>query len=303
MDLYTSNAGLFTGNGNMRMKEIDQYNSQVSRVNSEIGDRITGLKEQAKENEFLASGVKAVTSAMAGASYNTKLAEYQKFREAGGKGWGINDAYKGIKSDVQEVANKVMKTTPEGVVNSLRENVVSPMEEHLASRGSISLDVPSEPLQEGRGALSQAEHVEQMGSSLVGAVEEGGEKALATTGKWAGKLGTGIGIVGGLASGGMAIADDFKGGFHIAGDNLAEKVANVGQITGAVLDVAGTLAPPLALLGAGIDIVSGIIGGIGNIEEGQDKEKQLDKTGEAEKVQAKEDVVRVPTSITTGRTQ
>ena len=61
------------------------------------------------------------------------------------------------------------------------------------------------------------------------------------------------GTIGAAVSAGQDIFDDIKSG-HVAGDNWEEQTANVGNIIGGALDVAG-LVPGLQILGA----VGGII--------------------------------------------
>ena len=61
------------------------------------------------------------------------------------------------------------------------------------------------------------------------------------------------GTIGAAVSAGQDIFDDIKSG-HVAGDNWEEQTANIGNIVGGVMDVAG-LIPGLQVLGA----VGGII--------------------------------------------
>ncbi len=61
------------------------------------------------------------------------------------------------------------------------------------------------------------------------------------------------GTIGAAVSAGQDIFDDIKSG-HVAGDNWEEQTANIGNIVGGVMDVAG-LVPGLQILGA----VGGII--------------------------------------------
>jgi len=307
MDLYSSNVGSI--HGNMRNKARAEYNSHIIDNNNALANTIAGLKEQQKENEYLSSAKNLVSSAYSGGAYATKLAEHKAFTEAGGSGFGIKQAYRNLRANpegsLEAISNRVVeRVNPEGVQQSLSQ-AQSPLDAHVEEHGTPSSEAVDNPMAEGRAGVSEAEHGEEMASSLgregVSSVE-GGAEALASTGKWVGRVGKGLGIAGGLATGGMALADDFKGGFHIAGHNTAEKIANVGQIIGAGLDVVGTIAPPLALLGGVVDILSGIIGGAGNIEEGEDAEKKLDKQ-EVEQKQKEVEVSSVGAQqITTGRT-
>lgn len=306
MDLYSNNVSQI--HGNMRNESIAQFNRNVINANNELATTIQGLKEQQKENEYLSSAKNLVSSAYSGGAYATKLAEHKAFTEAGGTGLGLKQAYRNLRANpegaLESLSNRVVeRVNPEGLQQSLNK-VKSPLDTHVEGLRN-TINPVNEVRAEGR-AISQAEHGEQMASALGRegvSVAEGGAEALASTGKWVGKLGKGLGIAGGIATGGMAIADDFKGGhFHIAGQNTAEKIANVGQIIGAGLDVVGTIAPPLALLGGAVDILSGIIGGAGNIAEGEKGEQDLDKQ-EKEKTQKKMELSSVGAQqITTGRT-
>lgn len=306
MDLYSNNVSAI--HGNMRNEAIANFNRNVVNANNELATTIQGLKEQQKENEYLSSAKNLVSSAYSGGAYATKLAEHQAFTEAGGTGLGLKQAYRNLRANpegaLESISNRMVeRVNPEGVQNAL-SNVTSSLDEHV---GNLRTTNPLNELgAEGRVGVSEATHGEQMASALGRegtSVAEAGGEALASTGKWVGKLGKGLGIAGGIATGGMAIADDFKGGhFHIAGQNTAEKIANVGQIIGAGLDVVGTIAPPLALLGGAVDILSGIIGGAGNIAEGEKGEQELDKQ-EKEKTQKKMELSGVGAQqITTGRT-
>ncbi len=296
MDLFSSNVGSI--HGNMIDSKIAQVNSGIANANNQLADTITGLKEQQKENEYLSSAKNLVSSAYAGGAYNTKLEAYKQFVAEGGQGLGLKQAG---REAVQEI-----RSTGEGLRDAgkgIKEAVFSksPLDEHISTSRITSATGTAGA--EGRAGLSHAEHAEEMGSKLVkGGIQEG-EELVGKVGGVAGKLGKGLGIAGGLATGGMALFDDFKGGnFHLQGDNTAEKIANAGQIIGAGLDVIGTVAPPIALLGGAVDILSGIIGGVGSIEEGGAKEKELDKQGEEQKQKLQAPSVVGSGPISTGRT-
>lgn len=304
-DLYSSNVGQI--HGNMVNKQIASFNRNVTNSNNDLAIKISGLKEQQKENEYLGSAKNLVSSAYSGAAYSTKLAEHTAYAKAGGTGFGIKAAVRNLRGNptgsLEKISNRVIeRVNPEGIQAAL-DQPVAPLDAHVEEHGVGGEERMENPMAEGR-EVTQAEHGEEMASTLgregTTALEEGGE-ALASTGKWVGKLGKGLGIVGGLAAGGSAIYDDFKPG-HFDKLNTAEKIGNVMQIGGAVLDVAGTLAPPLALLGGAVDILAGIIGGAGNIAEGEKSADDLDKEEESKKqVQAVSSKVGAQ-QITTGRT-
>lgn len=123
---------------------------------------------------------------------------------------------------------------------------------------------------------------EESGDSDLTKLAKGGTigEELETTGsKVAGAIGKGVGIAGGIASSGLDIAADiesFKDGKGaIAGDNLAEKISNIGTIGGTALDMIG-LIPGLQIagvIGSGLQAVSGIVGAVGEAEATQDKLK------------------------------
>lgn len=295
MDLFSSNVGSI--HGNMLDSKFAQVNAGINNANNQLADTITGLKEQQKENEYLSSAKNLVSSAYSGGAYNTKLEAYKQFVAEGGQGLGLKQAG---REAVQEI-----RSTGEGLRDAgkgIKEAVFSksPLDEHISTS---KITTAGEMGAEGRTGLTHAEHVEEMGSKLIKGGLQEGEEFVGKAGNLAGKLGKGLGIAGGLATGGMALFDDFKGGsFHLQGDNTAEKIANAGQIIGAGLDVIGTIAPPIALIGGAVDILSGIIGGVGSIEEGGEKEKELDKQGEQQKQKLQAPSVVGSQQITTGRT-
>ena len=76
---------------------------------------------------------------------------------------------------------------------------------------------------------------------------------------------------------GMDIAEDISA-HGIAGENWEEKVGNVGNIAGGVLETAGmivpVLAPELELAAGVVNVASTIFSDIGDIIENSDKKKQ-----------------------------
>ena len=105
--------------------------------------------------------------------------------------------------------------------------------------------------------------------------EEGGEALESVVGESAAEKVAKYGLKGasiGLA--GVDLAEDIsaKG---IAGENWEEKVGNIGNITGGVLETAGmivpALAPELELTAGIVNVASGVFSDIGDIIEGKDK--------------------------------
>lgn len=114
-------------------------------------------------------------------------------------------------------------------------------------------------------AITTSEGTLAEGSDILKDASAAGEKVGSIGLKAAGAIGKGVGVLGGLASAGLDIAADVKsfrgGGPDIAGDNIGEKIANIGTIGGAALDMIG-LIPGLqfaAVIGTGLQVASGIL--------------------------------------------
>jgi len=114
-------------------------------------------------------------------------------------------------------------------------------------------------------AITTSEGTLAEGSDVLKDASAAGEEAGSLGLKAAGAIGKSVGVLGGLASAGLDIAADVKsfrgGGPDIAGDNIGEKIANIGTIGGAALDMIG-LIPGLqfaAVLGTGLQVASGVL--------------------------------------------
>jgi hypothetical protein len=114
-------------------------------------------------------------------------------------------------------------------------------------------------------AITTSEGTLAEGSDILKDASAAGEEVGAVGLKAAGAIGKGVGVLGGLASAGLDIAEDVKswkgGGPDIAGDNIGEKIANIGTIGGAALDMVG-LIPGFqfaAVLGTGLQVASGVL--------------------------------------------
>lgn len=192
---------------------------------------------------------------------------------------------------------------------------VSALKDHIAKGGTLFSNPTDQAVAKAKSAASEGIELDELGSdgtkvagaegegakvtALEGAGEEGGELIGA-----AGKFAKGVGVLGSAATAGLDIYKDvmsIKNGGGIAGDNWAEKTANVMQIGGAIADIGGTVFPPLALLGTATDIIGA---GIGEIGEIIDKGKQtVDDAKLAAQNTEQQITQQVQEPVTTGRVQ
>ena len=117
------------------------------------------------------------------------------------------------------------------------------------AEAGLNVDRPAAAITTSEGVLPEGSDILKVGSTGAD-VLSGGARVASVVGK-------GVGIAGGLAA-------DVKAG-GIAGDNLEEKIANLGTIGGTALDMIG-LIPGLQLagvIGAGMQVASGLLDATG----------------------------------------
>ena len=143
-------------------------------------------------------------------------------------------------------------------------------------------DFKGKPALAGDEVLDAAEKPSAAITTSEGTLDEGSD-IINKGGKFANAIGDteGIGSAGSLASAGLDIAQDVKSlqsGHGIAGDNWEEKIANIGTIGGAALDMAGFIPgfQILGVIGTGISAASGVLDAAGEAVStaksiGQDK--------------------------------
>ena len=235
MDFYNMSSAISNGEMSTRASEsvndairLKNKNAILTAQNAEKTDKETGIMGGIKD---------AITEGSAQANLSQKVAAYKDSIKgpSGTAGW-----------------NEVAVTQ-----DDFKGKPALPGEETLEGA-----ERPSAAIKTSEGTLDEGSDVLKRGNQFAGALEEGeslGSKVASGTLK-------GVGIAGGLASAGLDIAQDFKGGkFHVAGDNWEEKVANIGTIGGAALDMVG-LIPGLqfaGVLGAGIQAASGVLDAAG----------------------------------------
>jgi len=291
MDLYgSSDAAIQMGNA--RRQQVRDMNDRIAQHNKDVSDKIAGLKDQEATTSTV-KDIEATGKALwTGSGMPGKVKAYQDYRAAKlagtAKGTNVVENTAATQSaDSQSFRQKLFgkqeipaptTATEEGglsrVATSATKEAATDVGESIASKVG--------------GAA---------GTALKTGIKDGAEE-LGTT--LLGKAAKGAGALGGLATGGYDIYEDVKAG-GIAGNNNWEKAGNILQIGGAAADIVGTIFPPAALLGGGLDIASTATDEIGQKSEEGDKQADLDKQGE----DAQESTVSAPiqATIATGRVQ
>ena len=128
-----------------------------------------------------------------------------------------------------------------------------------------SVSKPAAAIQTSEGTLEEGSSVLSKGKGIVAAGATGAEEAGSIGLKVASGIGKAAGTVTALGTAGLDIYSDIEsfkhGGSLIAGDNLGEKLANIGSIGGAALDMLG-FVPGFQLagvIGAGLQAASGAL--------------------------------------------
>ena len=216
----------------------------------------------------------------------------------------------GLK-DQQQTANTVESTKDAvGGMWTMGKipNQVSALQDHIKSGGTLFSNPTDEAIAKAKSDAPEGIELEDMGESAGKEAEEGGELLTEEGGEElagaAGKFAKGVGVLGSVATAGLDIykdVDSLRHGGGIAGDNWAEKTANVLQIGGAIADIGGTVFPPLALFGTATDLIGA---GMGEVGELLDKGKQ---TVDDAKLQAQNTETQVAQQVqapvTIGRVQ
>ncbi len=112
------------------------------------------------------------------------------------------------------------------------------------------------------GAGGDTEEAGSLGAKLKSAIS--GKTGISEEGLDVASYGAKKTLMGGLAL--ANTIEDISSG-HLQGDNWEEKVGDLGSQIGGGLDMVGTFIPVLEPLGAGISVVSGILSGIGHLED------------------------------------
>jgi hypothetical protein len=218
----------------------------------------------------------------------------------------VHDAYslKNVLSDHvkkgQEFAQKVSKQVGNQVAEQASPEPVQatpqPAEQPQSTPQSTPIEEP-QPTGTQSGAQGTVEGSESAGqdvgestaapvSSEVGNDSEKSGSRLARyagiSEETAGKVATGFGVVTDLAAGGADIAQDLHGGFKKM--DTMSKIGNIGDMVGDVTSIAGVIPglEPLALVGEGIKLLSGLFSTAGDAQkEAEEKKAEEQKVAKA----------------------
>ena len=244
--------------GNMLNSDVGRMNLQTAMNNKALEDQSKRDAKEAKAQAItdtdtgIFSGIKdSIQEGTAMSNFNNALENYQKVVKPSAVGAG---GFSEVKTSAQDLEVKAKQMG----VNTQR-------------------DYTAEGIAKESGDPDMVKLAKGVGS--------GAEDELSMGGRIARGVGKGVGLAGGIASSGMDIAADIdsikNGGPIIAGDNLADKIANIGTIGGTALDMIG-LIPGFQIagvLGTGMQAVAGIAGAVGDAEDTADK-VEADKKGE-----------------------
>lgn len=236
-------------NGNARLDSVRQLNERIRQHNSDVADQIQNAREQLK-------------------TANT-IQQAQQAAMATWKGSKMPDAIKAYKDYKAKNAGEKAGSNPTSDYENSNKPDTSGNIEDAQTPAQTTTEPPAEPIAEGSTTgASISEDVESTGSKLVDGIPSGAKQALTEAGeskigKFASAGGEAAGTLMSAAVGGMDIYNDFKGGFHIAGNNGWEKAGNIMQIGGSIADIVGTFYPPAKLIGGALDLASAAVDEVG----------------------------------------
>lgn len=283
LDLYGTSSNAIA-QGNMRQAAVRDLNERIQQHNTDVANKISGLKDQVKSTE--------------------RLKEFQQSAQALWTGKGMPDKVKAWndyfnKPEASNPTTQSERTTRSAAQENAPENDATTPEQANAEAPAESSAVTEAAEVSGEG--EEAGELAGEGSKLT----EGLETAVGKGSKFAGKFAEGAGTLMSAGAGAMDLYQDYEdskrdGHFEIAGNNNWEKAGNILQIGGAIGDVAGTFFPPAKLIGGIFDLASAATDEIG---EGLDDKP--DKTLDTEQQQETEQTVAQPSAevLTTGRVQ
>ena len=254
-DMYNMSDAI--SQGNALSSSVENLNEQI-RANNALS--IKNAKDAAKnavagdKETGLLGGIKGAISE-GGAVANTiaKVNAYTAaVKKAGAAGQAAVTGAQAAVSQAQGAAQAAVsqaRGAAQGAAQGITESVSKPAAAIQTSEGT---------LEEGSSVLSK-------GKGIVAAGATGAEEAGSIGLKVASGIGKAAGTVTALGTAGLDIYSDIEsfkhGGSLIAGDNLGEKLANIGSIGGAALDMLG-FVPGFQLagvIGAGLQAASGAL--------------------------------------------
>ncbi len=279
-DLYGTSAQAISM-GNARTQQVRDMNEKIRQHNSDVADKIQGLRDQEKSNATMLDIERTGKELWTGANMPNKVKAYQDWKAKRQASNPESNSNKNLGADAEEG-------------NPMRQAMSESQLTEQAGQPPVNEGSPA-----GAGAVEEtAEVSEGAGSKLakgMPGVAEMTEDGLSKLGKYAG-------VAGGLAQGTMDVMEDFKGGkFHLAGDNTEHKIGGVLNLAGSIADVGGAIYPPLALVGGALDLASGAVNEIGDLVS-EDKQSDDLKQKQAQETVQEVSVAPQPT-VATGRVQ
>ncbi len=267
--------------GKSRNQQVLDWNAGVDRFNLDVGERISALKQQkltdAAKFQFQNYGQSLVQVprlkgvADVSKEFLVKRGAYNPEAAAAGKyGEVLNlSKLRGAPAAAAAEATAASAARGERILAAGRQ-VVQTGREAVAAAGGGVRGVAAVA---GKAGVSGLEAVGKGGLSYLKSA--GGQAAEAVLEKQGLKaLGKAAGVVN-VGFAGEALAEDFKGGLHFAGNNAEEKWANGLQIASGAADLVGLAFPPVALLGAGLSLLSGVLEQAGQEQEAKQKAESV----------------------------
>jgi len=300
--------------GTTRRRENEQMNAAVQAHNSDIANNINTLKtnltnnlSQMNESETLQEGVGAAKDLMGASGFKDSLKDLQRW-----------SAKRGQPSKTVQLRKQLQESPNDG--NDVRVGAEPNAEPITQPPENSTPSAPAQPTPEGspaQGNSNPAPTADDSHSITAGADDAAGEgssfrngikTATGLTDDTIDKLGKTAGVAGAAVTGGLDIFQDIKAG-KIAGDNGWEKAANVTQIGGSILDIAGAVPvlAPLAVVGSFFDLLGGGLDAIGEAVEGskaKDEAKQKEQAQEkAQQAQIEAQPVKAQAPIAVAKVQ
>ena len=273
MDLYGTN-GQAVMMGNAHMAQVRDLNDRIRQHNKEVTDRIQGLRDQQATLDNIKEIKDTATNLWTAKDIPGKVKEYNQYfaDRSAGRAVGTNPA--------QNTINRLRERAGEDPAN-LR---------NAMSEGQLSREA-------GREVTAGIENADK---TVVKGLAKDGEELLNKT--KLGAIAERAGVLGSVAQGGLDLYEDIKSG-KIQGNNTWEKASNILQIGGSIADIAGTVFPPAKLVGALLDLSSGVTDLVGEKLEDEQKGEELKQQEEKEKIPETEIQAPVQQTVATGRTQ
>ncbi len=279
-DLYGTSAQAISM-GNARTQQVRDLNDKIRQHNSDVADKIQGLRDQEKSNATMLDIERTGKELWAGAGMPNKVKAYQDWKAKRQASNPVENSNKNLGTAAEE-GDPMRQAMGE---NQLRDQAGEPPR----AEGS-----PAGAAHDEETALVSEGSESKLAKGIPGAAEMT-EDGLSKLGKYAG-------VAGGLAQGTMDIMEDFKGGtFHLAGDNAEHKIGGVLNLAGSIADVGGAVYPPLALVGGALDLASGAVNEIGDLVSEDKQSDDLKQRQQQETV--KEVSAPEQETIATGRVQ